>query len=338
VSYSFEKEVLNDDCTTLVVCVANNSFGESKQHFNLTPSNSDDCPSSLATSPSSRPITVTVDQISKGSGDPPVKDSKAEDTTFKIIIGAFAVAVTAIVVGVLILLIYFVKHFSHRKKDSEQLTSVNPCTSGGSFSHCQDNPDTSITSSLRNDHTPCAGGSVYSNECFICSGASVRSMTPQPYLSSKQNTAPSSKQLTAVDMARCGDQNEGIYHRLNHNLPHNTSCSSLGSSAASHSKLRLASLSSANSTSPLLLSSQQSTSDLEDSVTGTGGLFFTAEQRRRGLPRQLFQPPLSDQQQPETSAREVDATGMVSNPAYEPHKLKISTDKDEPPHVYERVA
>ena len=116
--YTFGGEELDEDCKVDVVCVATNSYGRSEHHFLLTPSNLDDCRRTGATPTSSSPdITVANDQGRLGEG---LARGNSEDemggTTFKVIIGSFTVAATVIVIGVVILLVYFLKHFCAKKK------------------------------------------------------------------------------------------------------------------------------------------------------------------------------------------------------------------------------
>ena len=118
--HTFEKDNLDKDCSVLVVCLATNAYGTSEQHFNLALDDLNDCPSppESLTSPStpSPPHTVAGvnEQRQEGSGDTYVSDEKSN--TFMIVVGVFSVAVACIVLGVLALLVYFLKHFCSRKK------------------------------------------------------------------------------------------------------------------------------------------------------------------------------------------------------------------------------
>ena len=134
-----------------------------------------------------------------------------------------------------------------------------------------------------------------------------------------------------------GAASESIYHRLDHKLPYLSSQSSFASSASTHSRTRLlSSCSTADSNSVFLASQISSTGDPDD---GTGSVFFVGEpQKRLNLSRQVSRVDRIECSFAAVSARE-DSLGMVSNPSYEQHKLKISTSSsDEPPHVYEKVS
>ena len=107
----FIADDLGRDCAVLVVCVAENGYGTSKQHFKLSPSDTDNCPHdmAIATDPSdpSPPIIATNDQVQEGSED--TNGGKMDDS-LGIIVGV-SITSTLIVVGVLVLLMYFLKHF-----------------------------------------------------------------------------------------------------------------------------------------------------------------------------------------------------------------------------------
>ena len=120
-AYKFKESDLDDDCKMRVVCVATNSYGRSEHHFLLTPSSSDVCSRILAataTSSSTSPvITIATDQGLAVNGV--AADNSSDEmggTTFTIIIALFTVAATVIVVGVFILLCYFLRHFCTKKR------------------------------------------------------------------------------------------------------------------------------------------------------------------------------------------------------------------------------
>ena len=141
-----------------------------------------------------------------------------------------------------------------------------------------------------------------------------------------------------------GEGGEGIYHRLDHKIP---SVSSFGSSLSSHSKVRLLSSSSMTDTSSVFLSSQVSTnttttttSDLEESSES----FSSSRDLQHKRQFHLRQYPYPQQDIECATVRDrrdsdTDSVGMIFNPSYESHKLKIcsSNNSNEPPHVYETV-
>ena len=118
--YAFGQQEIDSNCKIRVVCVATNSYGQSKQHFILTPSSKRDCPQNQPVTPTfdSTPlITLSDDQGQVGSeGVEEGDDGKMSGTTFKIIIGSFTVAATVVVIGVIVLLVYFIRHFCSKKK------------------------------------------------------------------------------------------------------------------------------------------------------------------------------------------------------------------------------
>ena len=128
---------------------------------------------------------------------------------------------------------------------------------------------------------------------------------------------------------------EGVYSRLDHSRPSVSSC------ASCHSATRLLSTSSATDSShSVTLSSQNSTGDFNDSTTSSGSVFTGPEsKKRRFLGKKKSRSRVVDDK---TTSRDylsgVDCDGMIANPSYESHKLKIVSDQDEPPHIYEKVA
>ena len=141
-----------------------------------------------------------------------------------------------------------------------------------------------------------------------------------------------------------GGEGEGFYHRLNHNLPYNQSCTSFSSSVQRVGSRPIPRLSSTSSNLPLLQS--QSSSELEDSFTSTDSAFVQSRagenHQRRLLPAQQCSNSLSADQHVAVSdgATYPDANthGMYPNLAYETRKFALSTNQsDTTPHIYERV-
>ena len=117
-TFEFEENHLNSNCEISVACVATNSYGTSEHHFTLAPADELVCSSTKTASstPSSNPPVITNDpQLDRSKGSDS-SDGKMSDTTFKIIIGSITVAATVIVIGIVILLVYFMKHFCRGKK------------------------------------------------------------------------------------------------------------------------------------------------------------------------------------------------------------------------------
>ena len=117
--FKFEKNHLNSNCEISVACVATNSYGTSEHHFTLVPAAKLVCSKATKTispTPNSNPPVVSNDpQLDRSKGSDS-SDGKMSDTTFKIIIGSITVAATVIVIGIVILLVYFMKHFCRGKK------------------------------------------------------------------------------------------------------------------------------------------------------------------------------------------------------------------------------
>ena len=170
----------------------------------------------------------------------------------------------------------------------------------------------------------------------VDSGVSMSNHHPCPsrQMSNPNETAP--PMLVRHTPSTSSADSEGIYHRLDHKLP---SVSSFGScSLSSTSKVRLLSVSSTTDSNSVFLTSQVSTSsDFEDS--GGSASCDRHSQKRHIFARQNSHP--ASIEHSTASVRrdsDTDSVGMIFNPSYESHKLKISTSADEPPHVYEKVA
>lgn len=122
-AFEFEKNHLNSNCEISLACVATNSYGTSEHHFTLVPAAELVCSSdenkatkTASPTPSPHPPVVTNDpQLDRSKGSDS-SDGEMSDTTFKIIIGSITVAATVIVIGIVILLVYFMKHFCRGKK------------------------------------------------------------------------------------------------------------------------------------------------------------------------------------------------------------------------------
>ena len=119
-TFEFEKEDVDTECKIQLACIASNTYGTSEQHFTLTTNENIDCSAkkagrTISSTPNPSPNTLVTDSELAG-----IQDSNSggdmSDKTFKIIIGSFTVAATVIVIGVVILVVYFLKHFCLRKK------------------------------------------------------------------------------------------------------------------------------------------------------------------------------------------------------------------------------
>ena len=119
-THTFEAANLDKDCTIPVVCVAINSDGRSEHHYILSPGNTDSCPRDTDTDtdtemPTLEPPVIVLNEPEVG-GIEGTNESSKKSNTFWIIIGAIVIAATCIVVGVCVLLLCFIKHFSTKNK------------------------------------------------------------------------------------------------------------------------------------------------------------------------------------------------------------------------------
>ncbi|CAI8027625.1 Neural cell adhesion molecule 1 [Geodia barretti] len=362
--FEFEKEHMDADCKIRLTCMASNAYGKSEQHYTLTPTGNIDCSENArrttSSTPNPSPNILTNDQESPAGiedSNSGLDDGEINDTTFKIIVASFTVAATVIVMGVVILMVYFLRHFCSRKKYSGQLKSVNPdiCQHSNKNLHpSSSNPHViandgrafSTTSSLHHSQgctVETRGIEFTANRAgmrheSVDSGVSMSNHHPcqSRQMSNHNETAPPMLVRHTPSTSSTDADSEGIYHRLDHKLP---SVSSFGScSLSSTSKVRLLSVSSTTDSNSVFLTSQVSTSsDFEDS--GGSASSYRHSQKRHVLARQNSHP--TSIEHSTASVRrdsDTDSVGMIFNPSYESHKLKISTSADEPPHVYEKVA
>ena len=170
------------------------------------------------------------------------------------------------------------------------------------------------------------------------SGVSVCSVTLQSGSSSTSSTGH--REFTPLPPTPREGVREGVYHHLDHKLP---SVSSFGSSSSS---TRLLGTSSATHSSIVLSSTQVSTGYLEDSTASStaSSVFVSCEpppQPQRNKRFWQSQHHGTDHTTPAVvggGCLKEGVDGMMSNPSYETHRLKIiATGNDEPPHIYEAV-
>ena len=121
--FEFEKEHMDADCKIRLTCIASNAYGKSEQYYTLTPTGNIDCSENArrttSSTPNPSPNILTNDQESPAGiedSNSGLDDGEINDTTFKIIVASFTVAATVIVMGVVILMVYFLRHFCSRKK------------------------------------------------------------------------------------------------------------------------------------------------------------------------------------------------------------------------------
>jgi hypothetical protein len=367
-THVFEAAQLNKDCTIRVVCIADNDYGQSEHHFVLLPDDANSClRDSVTTEPTTPkpPIIQTHEPNIEGIEGVTANNEKS-DTTKWIIIGVIAVAATCIVVGVFVLLLYFIKHFRNKRKQTIQLSSVNH-TADPPSTNCQSGSSTAdMRSTVLAGHHTTSSTAIHMEDGHtsgvglgqsVDSGVSLSSMgsiqtqnhiahsvshlpndprvpQPTPYLM-PSTSVPRHLARRPLPEEPGGGAKEGFYHRLNHNLP---SCSS--SSIASRPPMRLSSSSSANSSSPLLQS--QSSSELEDSLNGSVFITNPAElqQSHLLLSRQRSQSAADPHHVIECHGTgQHDTDDMFPNPAYGSNrKFKLSVDESEKAHVYETIA
>ena len=120
--YAFEMTDLNEDCSLVVVCIAINEYGRSEQYFTIYLNNSvmESCHSKYSTAvhtPISHPTAVVVgDADLNPQGQESSSGSDGGGSTFVIWVSVFTVAMTCIVIGVTILLVYFLRHFNSKRR------------------------------------------------------------------------------------------------------------------------------------------------------------------------------------------------------------------------------
>ena len=120
--YAFEMTDLNEDCSLVVMCIATNEYGRSEQYFTIHLNNSvmESCHSKYTTTahtPISHPTAVVVgDADLNPQGQESSSGSDGGGSTFVIWVSVFTVAMMCIVIGVTILLVYFLKHFNSKRR------------------------------------------------------------------------------------------------------------------------------------------------------------------------------------------------------------------------------
>ena len=112
---SFEMSDFAEDCTLVLVCNAENDYGSSRQYFILS---LNECAPVVFPPPSPPPTLSASNQDSAGSieEDESRQGEEGGGSMFTTLVAVFGAGMLVIVVGVSLVLAYFIKHFYNKHR------------------------------------------------------------------------------------------------------------------------------------------------------------------------------------------------------------------------------